>query len=100
MDNASDCPVAGFAPLPNITGKNDAQMLVNPIIESREAETAVTVSDGETLVISGLRMIRTTTRENKIPGLGDLPFLGALFKNHRSQQHQTDLYFFVTPSLL
>ena len=47
--------------------------LVNPIIDSREAETAVTIDDGNTLVISGLRMIRTTTRENKIPGLGDLP---------------------------
>src|SRR5205085_4986643 len=69
-------------------------------IESREAETAVTIDDGSTLVISGLRMSRTTTRENKVPGLGDLPLLGWLFKNHRSQQQLTDLYFFVTPQLL
>ena len=75
-------------------------MLVNPIIDSREAETAVTIDNGDTLVISGLRMIRTTTRENKIPGLGDVPLLGWLFKNHRSQQQMTDLYFFVTPTLL
>ena len=67
---------------------------------SREAETAVTVSDRSTLVISGLRMIRTTTREEKIPGLGDVPVLGWLFKNHRSQQEQTDLYFFITPTML
>jgi type II secretory pathway component GspD/PulD (secretin) len=92
--------VSGFAPLPKINGQNPDKVLVNPIIESREAETAVTVVDGDTLVISGLRMSRTTTRENKIPGLGDIPLLGWLFKNHRSQQQLTDLYFFVTPSLL
>jgi len=45
-------------------------------------------------------MIKTTSREAKIPGLGDIPGLGWLFKNHRSQKQQTDLYFFVTPTLL
>ena len=51
-------------------------------------------------MISGLRMIRSTSREEKIPGLGDVPALGWLFKNHRTQQQLTDLYFFVTPQLL
>lgn len=92
--------ISGFTPLPRISGNNPEKMLVNPIIDSREAETAVTVNNGDTLVISGLRMSRTTTRENKVPGLGDIPLLGWLFKNHRSQQQMTDLYFFVTPTLL
>lgn len=90
--------VSGFSPMSTLDG--GVVPLVNPIIDSREAETAVTVDDGSTLVISGLRMVRTTTRENKIPGLGDVPVLGWLFKNHRSQQQQTDLYFFITPNLL
>jgi type II secretory pathway component GspD/PulD (secretin) len=92
--------VSGFAPLPNLDGSRHPKLLLNPIIDSREAETAVTIQDGDTLVISGLRMIRVTTRENKIPWLGDLPLLGSLFKNHRSQQQLTDLYFFLTPTLL
>jgi type II secretory pathway component GspD/PulD (secretin) len=92
--------VSGFTPVPTLNGNNPVQTLINPVIESREAETAVTIDDGDTLVISGLRMIRTTTRENKVPGLGDIPVLGWLFKNHRSQQQMTDLYFFVTPTLL
>jgi type II secretory pathway component GspD/PulD (secretin) len=93
--------VAGFSPLPTLSGGNSSQpTLINPIIDSREAETAVTIDDGHTLVISGLRMVRTITRENKVPGLGDLPVIGWLFKNHRSQQQMTDLYFFVTPTLL
>jgi type II secretory pathway component GspD/PulD (secretin) len=45
-------------------------------------------------------MVRATTREEKIPGLGEMPGLGWLFKNHRTQQQMTDLYFFVTPTLL
>jgi len=92
--------VSGFSPLPTMDGRNSPQNMINPIIDSREAETAVTVDDGSTLVISGLRMVRMTTRENKIPGLGDLPVLGWMFKNHRTQQQQTDLYFFLTPTLL
>ncbi len=90
--------VSGFSQVPTMNG--GVVPLVNPVIDSREAETAVTVDDGSTLVISGLRMIRTTTRESKIPGLGDVPVLGWLFKNHRSQQQQTDLYFFITPNML
>jgi type II secretory pathway component GspD/PulD (secretin) len=94
--------VSGFAPLPTLAGGTQAgtATLVNPILDSREAETAVTIADKSTLVISGLRMVRTTTRENKVPGLGDIPALGWLFKTHRSQQQVTDLYFFVTPQLL
>lgn len=94
--------LSGFTPLPTIQGGGTSfsSLIVNPIIDTREAETAVTVEDGNTLVISGLRMVRQITRENKVPGLGDIPLLGMLFKNQRTQQQQTDLYFFVTPTLL
>jgi len=91
--------VSGFAPLPNLDGGSSID-LINPIIDSREAETAVTINDGDTLVISGLRMVRSTTQEEKIPGLGDIPGIEWMFKNHRTQQRITDLYFFVTPTLL
>jgi type II secretory pathway component GspD/PulD (secretin) len=91
--------VSGFSPLPTMTS-DDMRMVFNPIIDSREAETAVTVAPGDTLVISGLKMVRTISRESKIPGLGDLPILGAMFKNHRTQQQATDLYFFLTPRVL
>lgn len=94
--------LSGFTPLPTIQGNgtNFANLIVNPVIDTREAETAVTVENGNTLVISGLRMVRQITRTDKIPGLGDIPILGWMFKNQRTQQQQTDLYFFVTPTLL
>jgi type II secretory pathway component GspD/PulD (secretin) len=93
--------VSGFVPLPTMGGDEPPnKLLVNPVIDSREAETTVTIDNGNTLVFGGLRMIRTTSRESKVPGLGDIPGFGWLFKNHRSQKQQTDLYFFVTPTLL
>jgi hypothetical protein len=92
--------VSGFTPVPSLSGNNSSHFMLNPVIDSREAETAVTVENGSTLVISGLRMSRTTTREEKVPGLGDLPLLGWMFKNHHSQQQMTDLYFFLTPTLI
>ena len=92
--------ISGFSPLPSMDSGVFAANLINPIIDSREAETSVTVGNHDTLVISGLRMVRNTTRENKVPFLGDLPGLEWMFKNHRTQQRITDLYFFVTPHLL
>lgn len=93
--------IAGFSPLPTMDGSSGfTEGLINPIIDAREAETSVTVGDGDTLVISGLRMVRNTTRENKIPWLGDVPGLEWMFKNHRTQQQMTDLYFFITPHIL
>ena len=91
--------VSGFAPLPKMGTETASAGLTNPIIDSREAETYVTVTDGSTLVIGGLRMVRTVTREAKIPGLGDLQVFEWLFKSHRSQKMVNDLYFFVTPKI-
>ena len=97
---ASVSAVAGFDVLPSLDGSDGSTMLINPIIDSREAETYVTVPADNTLVISGLRMTRSITRERKIPGLGDIPGLGWLFKSHRSQNRVNDLYFFVTPHII
>lgn len=92
--------VEGFSPRRNVSGLQDSEPVVNPIINSREAETSVTVNDGDTLVVGGLRMIRQITREEKTPGLGDIAVLGWMFKKHRSQREMSDLYFFVTPRLV
>lgn len=92
--------VAGFGPRPTLTASSAVAPVTNPIFDSREAETYVTVRDAETLVIGGLRMVRTITRESKVPGLGDVEGMEWLFKNHRSKKVVNDLYFFVTPRLV
>ncbi len=92
--------IAGFSELSSMTQKERGQGLINPIVQAREAETFVDVEDGATLVIGGLRMIRTITRERKMPLFGDVPLLEWFFKSHRSQNNVNDLYFFVTPRLV
>ncbi|MCD4823032.1 MAG: hypothetical protein K8S55_00355 [Phycisphaerae bacterium] len=92
--------VSGFAPLPKLSDHEKPTAIVNPILDSREAETSVTVQDGKTLVIGGMRMIRTIRRESKVPGLGDLKVIEWMFKKHRTQKQLTDLYFFVTPRII
>ena len=92
--------VAGFSELSSMTQTEAGQGLLNPVLDSREAETFVTVDNESTLVIGGLRMIRTITRERKMPGLGDIPLVEWFFKSHRSQNHVSDLYFFLTPHVI
>lgn len=92
--------IAGFNPRISLIGSDSLQNLTNPIFNSREAQTTVTVPDSSTLVIGGLRTIRHITRERKIPGLGDIWLLEWLFKNHRSQRELSDLYFFITPHII
>jgi type IV pilus assembly protein PilQ len=74
--------------------------LMNPILDSRQAETRVEVNHGSTLAFGGLRMARQVGREEKIPIIGDAPLIGHLFKSKRKQKMMSDLYFFVTPHLV
>jgi type II secretory pathway component GspD/PulD (secretin) len=90
--------VQGFVEFPRLNSLTTP--ILNPILDTREAETFVSVPDGSALVIGGLRQIKTVTAESKVPGLGDIPVLGWLFKSHRSQKQITDLYFFVTPRII
>jgi hypothetical protein len=92
--------ISGFSNMSSMTHKDAAQGIVNPTLDSREAETTVTIPNESTLVIGGLRMIRTITRERKMPGLGDIALMEWFFKSHRSQNIVNDLYFFVTPRLI
>jgi type IV pilus assembly protein PilQ len=68
-----------------------------PIIDSRKAETNVMVRDGETIVIGGLRKKESTDSVQKLPYLGDIPFVGALFRKTVKSKVDTELIIFVTP---
>ncbi len=89
-----------FAPLPGLKNNEIKGQLMNPVLDSRQAETRVEVPHGSTLAFGGLRMARQIGREEKIPILGDVPGIGNLFKSKRKQKTMSDLYFFVTPHLV
>jgi pilus assembly protein CpaC len=72
---------------------------VIPSLTKRSARSTVELADGQTIGIAGL--INDNVREmiTKLPGLGDIPILGALFRSQEFQSGQTELVMFVTPHL-
>ncbi|MBR2733735.1 MAG: pilus assembly protein PilQ [Selenomonadaceae bacterium] len=67
---------------------------------TRSADTTVTVRDGEPMIIGGLIGAEEAKSVSKIPFLGDLPILGALFRNHRKSKSESELIIFLTAHVL
>ncbi|HEX7991425.1 MAG TPA: type IV pilus secretin PilQ family protein [Stenotrophomonas sp.] len=73
---------------------------VVPIINRREINTAVLVDDGQTVVIGGVYEFTDKESVAKVPFLGDVPFLGNLFKKRGRSKDKAELLVFVTPKIL
>jgi type II secretory pathway component GspD/PulD (secretin) len=73
---------------------------VIPIVDTSSAETTVMVKDGTTLVIAGLIKDEKIGAEKKVPILGDIPVLGALFRSREDRAAKTELVFFLTPMII
>ena len=71
-----------------------------PTIARREVNTAVLVDDGQTVVIGGVYEFKDQNDVSKIPFLGDIPFLGNLFKRKTRSKEKAELLVFVTPKIL
>jgi pilus assembly protein CpaC len=71
-----------------------------PGLRTRKTNTEFNVGSGETIVLSGLLSRETSTDVDKVPLLGDLPILGALFRSKRFQNKETELVVFVTPTVV
>ena len=71
-----------------------------PTILTSESRTSVLVPDGGTTVIGGVFVEVDRKNANKIPGLGDIPFLGRLFKRDSQAKETREILFFMTPRIL
>ena len=71
-----------------------------PVIRKNEAATTVNLRDGESFAIAGLVNNEVRQAVAKIPVLGDIPILGALFRSTRFQNNETELLFLVTVKLV
>ena len=71
-----------------------------PIVNQREAQTTVSVKDGETVVLGGIIKNSSTVTHNKIPLLGDLPLLGNFFRSQSKSNSKTELLVFLTPRIV
>jgi len=69
----------------------------NPVIDRRQTNTNVTVKNGQTIVISGIRREQETTIDRRLPFLGDIPVLGAAFSSTERQKEVVELVVFLVP---
>ena len=84
---------------PTTEGGFNAGGITIPATKERQAKTSVELGAGQTLAIAGL--IQDTVRQqiNKLPGFGDIPILGALFRSRDFIHSETELVILVTPYL-
>ncbi|RQT13136.1 type II and III secretion system protein family protein [Burkholderia contaminans] len=71
-----------------------------PLITTRRASTTVQMGDGETFAIGGLIKDNGTGALKALPGVGEIPVLGALLRSTSFQQDRTELIFVITPHLV
>ena len=105
--------------VPTVVGRNDIELLVKPEVSepdfahgvqlfgfnvpafiTRRAETMVQLKDNQTLIIAGLILHDKKTNIQKVPYLGDMKFVGGLFRNTSYTNTETDLVMSVTPQIV
>jgi pilus assembly protein CpaC len=71
-----------------------------PALSTRKTETEVELQDGQTFAIAGLMNNTVSSTMSKVPGIGDIPILGYLFRSRAYQKAQTELVVMITPSIV
>jgi pilus assembly protein CpaC len=74
--------------------------LVIPALTVRRAETTIELGSGQSFAIAGLIQANHTLTADKVPGLGDIPILGELFKSDKFQRQETELVILATPYIV
>lgn len=81
-------------------GSGTTTIPVGPTLTKRSMETTTIAKDQQTIVVGGLVQDNIILTENKVPFLGDIPFLGWLFKTQSKQVNKLSLLVFLTPTLV
>jgi pilus assembly protein CpaC len=71
-----------------------------PALTTRRTETQLELQDGQTFAIAGLMNNQMTSTLQKIPGIGDIPVLGNLFRSKAAKKDLTELVVMITPEIL
>ena len=102
----SELTSEGALTMPGNTFRNQSGDIISvpgmtiPGLRVRRAETTVELGSGESFMIAGLLNNRSIGAIDKIPGLGDIPVLGTLFKSDSFRRGETELVIVVTPYLV
>jgi general secretion pathway protein D len=92
----SDTSTSGGIPI----GISNGQPVVAPRFDIQKAQTTVSVSNGQTVVLGGLITKRRSEFHRKVPGLGDVPVLGRLFRYDGVSETKTELLIILTPHVV
>ena len=105
--------VLGLTVTPQITPEDSVMMQISvsqdsvgnifagvPSINTKKVDTQVLVDNGGTVVIGGVYTQDESDSTSKVPGLGDMPILGWLFKNNTKAKNKKELLVFITPKIL
>lgn len=105
--------VLGLTVTPQITPEDSVTMKISvsqdsvgnifsgvPSINTKKVDTQVLVDNGGTVVIGGVYTQDESDSTSKVPGLGDIPVLGWLFKNNTRAKSKKELLVFITPKIL
>jgi len=71
-----------------------------PSLSTRRAETELELGNGQTFAIAGLMSNQMQNTMQKVPGIGDIPILGYLFRSQAAKRDQTELVVMITPEIL
>ncbi|MBI9030612.1 type II secretion system protein GspD [bacterium] len=71
-----------------------------PRVKVRTVSSTITVPSGDTFIVSGLLSTQLTTRQNKVPFLGDIPYIGRFFRHETENLEKTDLIIEMTPTVV
>jgi pilus assembly protein CpaC len=71
-----------------------------PALSTRKAETEIELKDGQSFGIAGLLDNRAQVQLSKVPGIGDIPILGNLFRSHQINRSNSELVVLVTPRIV
>jgi len=78
----------------------DTSSIGSPTIRSRKAQTALTLPDGQSMLLGGLIDTSNTRGKSKVPLLGDIPVVGNLFSTRRDESKRTELLMLITPYIV
>lgn len=78
----------------------NGEQLVAPTTRKRLVKTTILLQDKQTAVIGGLLDDTKSLNQSQVPGLGDIPVLGWLFKSREKKSTQTNLFIFITPKVI
>ena len=83
-----------------VSDESNRIVAIAPTTKRRTAETTVEVKNGETIVIAGLLEKGKEDTTQGVPGLGNIPLLGWLFKSNTKRSNRTNLMIFITPYVI